>query len=99
MPRPSRRNIPADQLTQARAHQAALLDALAERTLYASRLALAEEKRDKTLAELEAAIVGARHDLTVAELRLVDLIGIEVAADMTGTPAADLRRSMKDTDR
>jgi hypothetical protein len=97
MPRPSRRRIPAGQLAQVRAHQAALLDALAERTLYASRLALAEEKRDKTLAELEAAIVGARHDLTIAELRLVDLLGVEAAAEMTGTPLADLRRAVKET--
>lgn len=96
MPRPSRRNIPADQLDQARAHQAALLDALAQRTLFASRLALAEEKRDKTLAELEAGIIGARHDLTVAELRLVDLVGVEAAAEMTGTPLADLRRAAKE---
>lgn len=96
MPRPSRRNIPADQLAQARAHQAALLDALAQRTLFASRLALAEEKRDKTLAELEAGIIGARHDLTVAELRLVDLLGVEAAAEMTGTPLADLRRAVKE---
>ena len=96
MPRPSRRNIPADQLAQARAHQASLLDALAQRTLFASRLALAEEKRGKTLAELEAAIIGARHDLTVAELRLVDLLGVEAAAEMTGTPLADLRRAVKE---
>ncbi len=96
MPRPSRRNIPADQLAQARAHQAALLDALAQRTLFASGLALAEEKRDKTLAELEAGIIGARHDLTVAELRLVDLLGVEAAAEMTGTPLADLRRAVKE---
>ena len=96
MPRPSRRNIPADQLAQARVHQAALMDALAERTLYASRLAVAEEKRDKTLAEMEAVIVGARHDLTVAELRLVSLIGVEAASEMTGTAAVELRRAMKD---
>lgn len=96
MPRPSRRNIPADQLAQARAHQAALIDALAQRTLFASRLALAEEKRDKTLAELEAAIIGARHDLTVAEVRLVDLLGVEAAAEMTRTPLADLRRAVKE---
>ena len=96
MPRLSRRNIPTDQLAQARAHQAALMDALAERTLYASRLALAEEKRDKTLAEMEAVIVGARHDLTVAELRLVNLIGVEAASEMTGTAAVELRRAMKD---
>lgn len=96
MPRPSRRNIPADQLAHARAHQAALLDALAQRTLFASCLALAEEKREKTLAELEAAIIGARHDLTVAELRLVDLLGVEAAAEMTGTPLADLRRAVKE---
>lgn len=96
MPRPSRRNIPADQLAQARAHQAALLDALAQRTVFASRLALAEEKRDQTLAELEAAIIGARHDLTVAELCLVDLVGVEAAAEMTGTPLADLRRAVKE---
>jgi hypothetical protein len=99
MPRASRRRIPDEQFAQLRSSHQAQLDALAERSYYADQLSTAEARRAEKVAELDAEVAGARHDLFVADMRLADLIGVEAAAEMTGTPVAELRRAVKGTAR
>lgn len=95
MPRPSRRNIPDDQLDRLRQADQAQLHALAERSCLAERLAGIEARRAETIDALDAQVGGGRSLLLAADVRLAELIGVDAAAVMTGTAASELRRAMR----
>jgi hypothetical protein len=99
MPKASRRRIPDEQIAHLRSSHQAQLDALAERAWFADQLWAVEAKRADKLAELDAEVAGARHDLLVADMRLADLIGVEAAAEVTGTAVGELRRAVKGSAR
>ena len=95
MPKASRRRIPDEQIEQLRNSHQAQLGALAERASFADQLAVLEARRAEKIAELDGEVAGARHDLLVADVRLAELMGVEAAAEITGTAPADLRRAMR----
>jgi hypothetical protein len=95
MPRPSRRHIPDDQLDHLRQAHQAQLDALAERSVLAERLAAIEARRAATIAALDVELAAARADLLAADGRLAELIGVEAAANVVGTPVPELRRAAR----
>lgn len=95
MSRPSRRCIPDEQLDRLRQAYQAQLDALAERSHFAQRLAAVEARRTQTIVQLDAEVAVARSDLLAADAHLAELVGVEAAAAMVGRSASELRRAMR----
>lgn len=94
MPSTTRR-IPEQQRELLRQRHDAELTALANRATLADRLAATEARRAEVLAEQDRLVSVARADLLDATRALVEMIGLDATASLTGTTSGALRRELR----
>lgn len=95
MPRPSTRNLSEatrDKFSDLIARQT---QALTVRERAYHTLLAAQKRRTETIAQLDAEVDDARRELAEADAELVARLGLEQAAELTGTPRTVLAKIAK----
>jgi hypothetical protein len=95
----SKRRIPDSQRELIRKRHESELDALADQAVAVERLAAVESRRVEVISEQDEQVAMARGDLAAAARTLVDLVGVEVVATLTGVSRTAVRRSLREADQ